>query len=157
MFPAFWLPLAARACFTQPRDHSLADPCTIVWEKLSHFDSYRIWVTSASSKPDRCVKRTRATFNKMKIFSCNWQKILVSVTNVQNPCPLLQCCPFNLFDRLIQLNEMKSEKCWPSRGANEFHQSWVEFRPQWRRENYLELRGRREKIRPKWEAMPLGK
>ena len=30
VIPASWLPLATGACFTQPRDHSLADPCTIV-------------------------------------------------------------------------------------------------------------------------------
>ena len=28
VIPAFWLPLAAGARFTQPRDHSLADPCS---------------------------------------------------------------------------------------------------------------------------------
>ena len=30
--PASWLPLAAGARFTQPRDHSFAQPCTVMRE-----------------------------------------------------------------------------------------------------------------------------
>ena len=38
MIPASWLPLAAGARFTQPRDHSLADPCTCnILKRNTHF------------------------------------------------------------------------------------------------------------------------
>ena len=63
-----------------------------LFERKSHFDAYRIWVTSASSKPDKCVKRTRATFNRMKMFSCNRQKHPVSHPIVQY-ASIINYCP----------------------------------------------------------------
>ena len=39
MIPASWPPLAAGARFTQPRDHSLADPCMM-------YDAFRAHILS---------------------------------------------------------------------------------------------------------------
>ena len=103
------------------------------FERKSHFDAYRIWVTSASSKPDKCVKRTRATFNRMKMFSCKPQNHSVSPKSLNRCLQCTQCAPTQHI-LWPQLNYWKPQKqsttiktaapiaCWPrqrrGRGAD---------------------------------------